>query len=169
MPAPKVVGAVLLLPVAVPPFAVVMGLSTVALHLRLPAGAAVVAVLTVAALPYATFVMWSAYASYDHGFEQEARTLGASSRQALLRVHIPLVAPALAASAFLAFLVAWSDYVVTLLLGGGAMVTLPLLVGALSSASGNDATVAAASLVALAPPLLLLATTGTLARRGVQR
>ncbi len=70
--------------------------------------------LTVAALPYTTYVMRAAYSGYDHGYDEEARSLGATPRAVLLRVHLPLVAPALAAAAFLAFLVAWSDYVVTL-------------------------------------------------------
>lgn len=162
----RTVEALLLAPVAVPPFAVVMGLNVVALRLGVPGTAALVLVLVVAALPYTTYVMRSAYAGYDLGYEEEARTLGASPRDVLLRVHLPLAAPALAAAAFLAFLVGWSDYVVTLVVGGGQLVTLPLLVGALASASGNDAVVAAVSVAAVLPPLLLLVATGLLARRG---
>ena len=156
---------VLLAPVAVPPFAVVLGLTDITLRLRIPAPAALVAVLVVAALPYTTFVMRSAYAGYDLGFEEEARSLGAGWRAVLIRVHLPLVAPALAAAAFLAFLVGWSDYIVTLVVGGGALVTLPMLVGALASASGNEPVVAATALAAVLPPLLLLAVTGFFARR----
>jgi putative spermidine/putrescine transport system permease protein len=129
---------------------------------------ALVCVLTVSALPYTVFVMRSAYTGYDVGFEEEARTLGAGPRAVLLRVHLPLAAPALATAAFLAFLVGWSDYVVTLVVGGGQLVTLPMLVGALSSATGNDAVVAAVSLTAVVPPLLLLVATGLLARRGAR-
>ena len=166
VPGARVIAVLLLLPVAVPPFAVVMGLSTVALRLQVPSTVAVVVVLGVAAIPYTTFVMWSAYAAYDEAFGDEARTLGASRRHVLLRVHVPLMAPALAASTFLAFLVGWSDYVVTLVLGGGMLVTLPMLVGALASGSGNDAAVASASLVGVVPPLVLLALTAALAARG---
>lgn len=162
----RLVALCLLVPVAVPPFAVVMGLSVVALRLGVPGAVGLVIVLVVAALPYTTYVMRAAYAGYDTGYEDEARSLGASPRAVLWRVHLPLVAPALATAAFLAFLVAWSDYIVTLLLGGGQLVTLPILVGALASGSGNDATVAAASVAAIAPPLVLLVATAALARRG---
>ena len=165
----RVAEAVLLAPVAVPPFAVVMGLNVVALRAGLPGTVTVVGVLTVAAVPYTTYVMRAAYAGYDRGYEEAARSLGASGRQRLLRVRLPLTAPAVAVAAFLAFLVGWSDYVVTLIVGGGRLVTLPLLVGALSSASGNDAVVAATAVAALAPPLLLLATVGRVARHGAQR
>ncbi len=169
VPAARAVEVLLLAPVAVPPLAVVLGLNVVALRAGVPGGVALVLVLLVAALPYTTFVMRSAYAGYDRGYEDEARTLGASARQVLLRVHLPLAAPALAAAAFLAFLVGWSDYVVTLVVGGGQLVTLPMLVGALGSASGNDAVVAATSVAAVVPPLALLAATGLLARRGALR
>lgn len=162
----RLVEVLLLVPVAVPPFAVVMGLNVVALRTGVPGTVALVLVLVVAAIPYTTYVMRSAYAGYDRGYEDEARTLGAAPRDVLLRVHLPLAAPALAAAAFLAFLVGWSDYVVTLLVGGGQLLTLPMLVGALASASGNDAVVAASSAAAVLPPLLLLVLTGLLARRG---
>ncbi|MGM0385319.1 MAG: hypothetical protein ACQERF_04965 [Actinomycetota bacterium] len=49
-----------------------------------------------------------------------------------------------------------SDYVVTLVLGAGRTVTLPLLLGASASGSGSDPTVAALALLAILPPLLLL-------------
>ena len=166
VPGRRALEVLLLAPVAVPPFAVVMGLTAVALRLRVPASVALVAVLVVAALPYTTFVLRSAYAGYDLGYEEEARSLGAGRRAVLTRVHLPLVAPALAAAAFLAFLVGWSDYVVTLVVGGGELVTLPMLVGALASASGNEAVVAATATAAVLPPLLLLVLTGLVARRG---
>ncbi len=157
--------ALLLLPVAVPPFAVVMGLSTMTLRAHVPAPAAVIAVLVVGAVPYTTYVMHAAYAGYDTGFEDAARSLGARRRDVLLRVHLPLVAPALAAAAFLAFLVAWSDYVVTLVLGAGRTVTLPLLLGSAASGSGNTPTVAALALLTVLPPTLLLLTATRLTRR----
>ncbi len=116
-------------------------------------------------MPYTTYVMRSAYAAYDVGFEEAARSLGASRRDVMTRVHLPLVAPALAAAAFLSFLVAWSDYTVTLLLGGGSLVSLPLVVGSLASASGNDGAVAAASVAAVAPPVVLLVLSTLLVRR----
>lgn len=169
VPYGRTVTAVLLVPVAVPPFAVTMGLTTVALRLGVPGAVALVAVLVVAAIPYTTYIMRAAYAGYDEGFEETARTLGASRCHVLLRVHLPLVAPALAAAAFLAFLVGWSDYVVTLLIGAGRIVSLPLLLGASASASGNDPTVAVLALLAAIPPVLLLTAVTVLSRRRAQR
>ena len=74
----------------------------------------------------------------------------------LWQVHVPLLAPALARSAFLAFLVGWSDYIITVMVGGGQIVTLPLITASAASGVGNDALVAALSLAAVVPPVLLL-------------
>jgi len=166
VPAARLVTVLLVAPVAVPGFVLAVGLDAVLLRARVPGLVGVVLVLTVAALPYTTWVMRVAYGAYDLGYEHEARTLGATPRQLLLRVQLPLLAPALSGAAFLAFLVAWSDYIVTLLVGGGRLVTVPLLVASTAAAVGNEPEVAALSLTALLPPLVLLLVLRRL-RRGV--
>jgi putative spermidine/putrescine transport system permease protein len=118
----------------------------------------------VQALPYTTYVMYTTYLAHDVVYEEEARTLGASPARTLVRVHLPLVAPGLAAAAFLALLVAWSDYVVTVVVGGGLLVTLPVLVAS-NAGTGNEPVVAVLSLVAAVPPLALLVVLGLLGRR----
>lgn len=161
---PGLVAALLFAPVALPVFAVVMGLNVVVLRLRVPGFLAITLVLVVVALPYTTFVMRAAYSAYDPAFEDEARSLGAGPAAVRWWVRLPLLFPALAGAAFLAFLVGWSDYIVTLLLSGGRYVTVPILVASAASGTGNEPTVAALSLVALAPPLLLLVAAGLLRR-----
>ncbi|MCG7418522.1 MULTISPECIES: ABC transporter permease [Microbacterium] len=171
VPGARVVSALLLAPVALPPFAAVLGVNVVLLRAHIPSVIGVALVLTVLALPYTAFVMRTAYGAYDPSYEEEARLLGAGRLQVLRRVHLPMIAPALARAAFLAFLVAWSDYIVTLIVGGGELVTLPLVVASAAAGLGNDAAVAVMSLVAVVPPIVLL--TGVLAvgrgRRGHRR
>ncbi len=162
---PRLVAALLLAPVALPPFAVVMGLDVVLLRLHVPAALGVVLVLTVAALPYTTYVMRAAYVSYEFDYEDEARTLGASDRAIWWRVRLPLLAPGIAGATFLAFLVGWSDYIVTLLVGGGRLVTLPILIASTASGTGSEPRTAALSIAALAPPTLALALASLLRRR----
>jgi len=159
----------LVVPVVLPPLTVVLGVDVLLLRLQVPAAVGVVAVLVVQALPYTTYVMWTTYQAYDEAYEDEARTLGASALRALLRVQLPLVAPGLAAASFLALLVGWSDYIVTLVVGGGRLVTLPVLVASNAAGTGNEPVVAALSVVAIGPPLLLLVAVGLLGRRGRRR
>ena len=156
--------ALLLLPAVLPPLTVVLGVDVLLLRLQLPAAIGVVTILVVQALPYTTYVMYTTYLAHDVVYEEEARTLGASPARTLVRVHLPLVAPGLAAAAFLALLVAWSDYVVTVVVGGGLLVTLPVLVAS-NAGTGNEPVVAVLSLVAAVPPLALLVVLGLLGRR----
>ncbi|WP_084033677.1 ABC transporter permease subunit [Arthrobacter sp. 35/47] len=153
----RAVELILLAPLAIPPFALVMGSNVLLLGARVPAFPSVVLVLTVTALPYTVFMFRAALASYDDQFEEVARTLGASPRAVLARVRIPLLARATARAAFLAFLVGWSDYITTLLVGGGQLLTLPMVLGSAASATGNEQLTAALSLAMIVPPLLLLA------------
>ncbi|MDD2857170.1 MAG: ABC transporter permease subunit [Candidatus Nanopelagicales bacterium] len=159
----------LIAPAFVPPFVIVMGLNVTLLRLHVPSLAGISLVLMVTAIPYTTFVMRSAFAGYDVTVEDEARMLGASTRAVLTRVRLPLLAPALATSAFLAFLVGWSDYIVTLLIGGGQFVTVPIRIAAAASGTGNEPVIAALSITAAAPPLLLLVTVGLLSRQRRRR
>ncbi|OZD84764.1 ABC transporter permease [Rhodococcus sp. 05-339-2] len=165
---PAVVAGVLFAPVALPPFAVALGLDVLVLRSRVPSTVAVIALLTVAAIPYTTYLMRVAFGAYDIGYEEEARTLGASNAMLLRRIRIPLLAPALAGSALLAFLVAWSDYVITLLIGGGRLVTVPILVASFAAGTGNDSVVAALSVAAVVPPLLLVLMLARLRRRSAR-
>ncbi|MDN3497231.1 ABC transporter permease subunit [Planococcus sp. APC 4015] len=165
VPAPRLVGAVLLSPIALPPVVAVLGVNVVLLRAYIPPAPGVVLVLVVLALPYTTFVMRTAYNAYDRGYEDGARLLGADAVQVFLRVQLPLIAPALARAAFLAFLVAWSDYVVTVIVGGGEIVTLPLVVASAASAVGNDSAVAVMSLAAIIPPIVLLLAALSFGRR----
>lgn len=165
---PRAVSVALLAPIALPAFAAVMGLNVILLRAYIPPLVGLVLVLVVIALPYTTFAMRVAYAAHDIHYEEEARTLGASPFAVLWRVHIPLVAPALARAAFLAFLVGWSDYIVTVIVGGGEVVTLPLVVASQAAGIGNDATVAVLSLAAIVPPLALLVFIGLTGRRQVR-
>ena len=157
--------ALLVSPVILPPLAVVLGLDVLLLRLQMPSSLGVLGILVVQALPYTTYVMYATYQAYDDRYELEARTLGASTATVLRRVHIPLVAPGLAAALFLSLLVGWSDYVVTLVVGGGRLVTLPVLVAANAAGTGNEPVVAALSLSAIVPPLVLLTLAALVGRR----
>lgn len=148
---------VLLLPTIVPPIATGMGLNILFLRLGLAGGAlGVVLVHLVPVLPYAIFALVGVFARYDEGFEQQARTLGAGRWRVLWGVTLPLAWPGIAVAALFAFLVSWSQYVLTLLIGGGRVITLPMLLFA-AIAGGNPATIAALALIFAGPPLVAIA------------
>ncbi len=154
---PALPSLVLLGPVVLAPFTVAMGLDVVILRVGMPGQVAVVLVLSVFALPYTTFTMRAAFLRLDPALEEQARVLGASSRQARRRVTLRAATPGLVTATGLAFLVGWSDYAVTLLIGGGQIVTAPMLIGSSAAGSGNDALTSTLAISASLPPLVALA------------
>ena len=148
--------ALLLLPTIVPPLATGMGLNILFLRLGLAGGPlGVVLVHLVPVLPYVIFALLGVFARYDEGYEQQARSLGAGRLYTLWHVTLPLAGPGVAVAALFAFLVSWSQYVLTLLIGAGRVITLPMLLFAAVS-GGNPASIAALALIFAAPPLIAI-------------
>jgi len=147
----------LLLPVLAPPLAALMGVHSLFLRLGLAdTWLGVVLVHLIPAVPYATLMLASSFSRLDPDLEAQARTLGASRWAVWRYVTAPALAPGLAVAAAFAFLISWSQYLSTLLVGGGRILTLPLALVAFQR-SGDEAVTAALSLVFLAPTLLLFA------------
>lgn len=153
---PGLIGIVLLMPTALPPVAVAMGLSVAFLRAGVTGGyMPVVVAHLVATLPYAVLVLAAALTRYDITFERQAALLGAPPWRVLSGVFVPLATPALLVTAALAFVVSWSQYLLTLLPGGGDVVTLPVLLLA-SSGGGNPTLTSALAIGAAVPPAVAL-------------
>lgn len=155
----RIVQFLMLAPVLVPGIAVTIGIQVVFIRYGLSATVpGVVLVHLIPATPYVTLVLASTYANYDTAYEDQARVLGASPLAVLRHVTLPGVRPGLVVAMLFAFLISWSEYILTLLVGGGLVQTLPLLL--FSSIRGGDTAVAAAlALVLVLPPMVLLAFT----------
>ena len=145
-----------LVPTVLPPVALAMGLNVALLRAGLAGGVWTVAVAhLVVTLPYAVLILTAALTRYDPALERQAAVLGAGTGMILTRVFIPIAAPAIATTAALAFVVSWSQYLLTLLPGGGRITTMPVLVLA-ASAGGNPTAAAALALTAAVPPALAI-------------
>jgi putative spermidine/putrescine transport system permease protein len=150
------VSVLLTLPIIVPPLCVAMGLHLWFIRLGLAETyAGVVGVHLTFCLPYAVFVLWGVFANYNPDFEDQARSLGASRFTVITRVMLPMVLPGIVVAALFAFLLSWSQYLSTLIIGGGRLMTLPVLLFALMG-SGDRPVAAAVSLVFVAPALVAL-------------
>lgn len=153
------------LPVAVPPIALGAGLhiSFLALGLAGTLGGVLVAHL-VPALGYASLFFLGVFAAYDPRFEDEARALGASGTQVLRHVTLPLLRRPLVEAAALGALVSWAQLPLTLLIGGGAVRTLPVEVLAYVQA-GQDRYAATGALLLVVPAIAILGAAALAARR----
>jgi len=142
------------LPILVPGLAVAMGLHPWFIRLGLAdTYLGVVLIHLVPALPYMVRAATSGFAGLPIQLEQQARTLGATAWQARRLVIAPALAPALAAGSGLVFVISLSQYLLTLLIGGGRVSTLPLLM--FPFVSGGDRAIGGAlSLVMTVPGIL---------------
>ena len=162
----RLVQFLLLAPVIVPGLAVVLGIHVLFLRYGLAdTRSGVVLVHLIPTIPYVTLVMGATFANYDVAYEEQARVLGAGPLRVFAQVTLPQVAPGLVVAMLFAFLISWSEYVLTLLVGGGTVKTLPLLLFA-SLGSPDTARTAVLALVIVLPPVLLLVATSRLLSGG---
>jgi putative spermidine/putrescine transport system permease protein len=135
----RVVEMVVLAPIVVPGIAVVLGLHGIFIRLGLTNTlAGVVLVHLIPVLPYVILVAAGVFANFDRGLEDQARSLGARPWRVMWHVTLPGVAAGMMVGALFAFLVSWSQYILTLVIGGGRVETLPLLLFSFASAGRND-------------------------------
>jgi putative spermidine/putrescine transport system permease protein len=160
---PTPVLLLLAMPLLVPAYATGTGLAEWFLRLGLAGGrlGLVLAHLTVV-LPYVVLVLASGFGERLAELEEMASTTGLGPARRLALVTLPAVRPTLAAAGLLGFLVSWSQYGLSLAVGGG----LPMLPIVLLPFVGTDPQVAAAlSLLFLAPAVAALALAASAARR----
>ena len=149
-----------LLPLIAPGLAVAMGLHVMFIRAGLSGTRiGVIIVHLVPALPYMILVTTAVFAGLDARLEEQARSLGAGPFQAFRLVTLPVVMPGIVTGSLFVFLISWTQYVLTLLIGGGRIQTLPVLLFAFASA-GDTSLTAAMSVVFLAPALVILVGTG---------
>jgi putative spermidine/putrescine transport system permease protein len=149
----------LFFPTIIPPLAVGMGLNILFLQVGI-AGTffGVILAHLIPTLPYTVFTLSSVFARYDENYEFQALALGASPIRIFFVVTLPLIAPGLMVAFLFAFLISWSQYLLTLLIGSGQIITLPILLFSTAS-GGNPTSIAILSLLFITPPVLVIAIT----------
>ena len=79
-------------------------------------------------ISYVAIIVRARAVSLDPRMEEAARDLGASSREAFFHVTLPLIAPAVAAGALIAFALSFDDLIITSFNAGVGSSTLPLYI-----------------------------------------
>ena len=151
----RIVEILILAPIIVPGLAVVLGIDTMFIRYGLSGNIlGVTLVHLVPTLPYMTLVMSGVYANYDVDYELQARSLGAGRWATQRYVTLPAVFPGVVVGALFTFLISWSQYVLTLLIGDGQVETLPILL--FNFARSEPAIAGALSVVFILPGILVL-------------
>ncbi|WJY21241.1 ABC transporter permease [Fontisubflavum oceani] len=162
----EVVEMMILAPMIVPGIAVALGIHSVFIWLGLTNTVqGVILVHLIPTLPYMTLVMAGIFSNYDPAFEAQARSLGASPLKTFWYVTLPAILPGIIVGGLFAFLVSWSQYILTLLIGGGRVVTLPLLLFNFATSGRNDITGAIGMIYILPGIFILLLTAKQLSGR----
>lgn len=156
---------VLFVPTIVPAVGLAIGLDVALLQLDLAGGRpGVVLAHLVPTLPYTVAVLSAVFVRHDDRSREQAAVLGATPWQAFRMVTLRLVGPGLAVAALFTFLVSWSQYLVTLLVGGGQVITITVLVFS-AVAGGNPTSIGVLAVIAALPPVLVLTIAGRTAAR----
>ncbi len=79
-------------------------------------------------LPLVILILFSVVQTIPEDLEAAARTLGAPPLRVMIRVVLPLALPGLVAASLMAFNLAMGAFTSTALLGGGRVLTLPVLI-----------------------------------------
>lgn len=132
-----------ILPFMVPGTVFAMGIQMTFIKMGLNNTAAgVIIVHTICSLPYAVRVIMDGMTAVGDKLEEQARVLGASPLQAFCRVTLPLLTPVLLSAMSMSYIVSFSQYFLTLLIGGGNVKTFTIvMVPYLSSGDRNIASI----------------------------
>lgn len=154
-PGRQVLEALLLTPALVPPMTFAMGLHVVFIRLSLAdTVAGVVLILALFSYPYMFRSLVAGFQTMGEDYRTCARNLGASPARVFWQVELPLLVPAMIAGGSVVFLVAFSEYFLVFLMGGG---TVPSFTGFLMPllSSSNRSLAALLTLIFLVLPILL--------------
>lgn len=152
----RLVEFLVLAPLIVPELPVAMGIHI--LFIKYGLADTLVGVLLihlVLSVPYVVLVLSGVFANYGPEIEQSARTLGATPLKTFIYVTLPSIFPGMVVGGLFAFIRSWRTYVFTLMIGGGAVETLPLLLFSFIG-TGDNLISAAVSLVFVAPAVAML-------------
>ncbi|MCF8087504.1 MAG: ABC transporter permease subunit [Desulfotignum sp.] len=151
----RLLEALLLTPALVPPMTFAMGLHMVFIRLSLAdTVVGVVLILAMFSYPYMFRALVAGFQTLGQDYRTCARNLGAGPVAVFWQVELPLLVPAMIAGGSVVFLVAFSEYFLVFLMGGG---TVPSFTGFLMPllASSNRSLAAILTLIFLLLPIFL--------------
>ena len=120
-------------------------------------------------LPYVVMVVGARLAGQPADLEEAAATLGATPRQAFLRVTLPMVAPGVVAAALFAFAISFDQFVISYFLAPPGVSTLPVEIYSAIRKGFTPEINAVSSVVIAVSTLLMLVTARLYSFGGTRR
>lgn len=141
------INAMILSPLLLP--GVVMGLALLYTLSNLGLGRSMISVIlghTLYVLPFVVIIVSSALQGCERQLEEVAMSLGASEWYAFRTITLPMILPGIISGALFAFILSLDEFIITFLLGGVHVITLPIRIFT-SLRFAVDPTIAAVSTV----------------------
>ncbi|WP_186576959.1 ABC transporter permease [Aquibacillus kalidii] len=115
-------------PIIVPAFVSVMGIHMTFIQMGITDTLlGVILAHIIPTLPYMIRALVISYNTIGYIWEEQGKVLGASSFQCFFYIILPFILPGIIAGCSLSILVSLNQYIITFLIGGGQVMTLPLV------------------------------------------
>lgn len=123
----KVFELLILSPIIIPIISVAMGIQLTFIKIGLANTIlGVIIINIIPCIPYGVKMITDVYKIIGDKYEQQASMLGSNKFDTLRYVTIPLILPGIVGASSMCFIISFSQYFLTLLIGGGNILTYPL-------------------------------------------
>ncbi|MGL4254017.1 MAG: ABC transporter permease [Fusobacteriaceae bacterium] len=124
----KILESLVFLPLVIPGFVTTMGIQFLFIKLELIETLIGVGIVhSLVTFPYYIRALKAGYSTISSDYEKMGRLMGAGSLEIFFKINFPMLLPAFLAGVSLVIIVSFAQYLVTLIIGGGEIITLPIL------------------------------------------
>lgn len=124
----KIFELLVLSPIIIPVISVAMGIQLTFIKMGLANTVlGVIIINIIPCIPYGVKMITDVYKIIGDKYELQATMLGANKLDILRYITIPLILPGVIGASSMCFIISFSQYFLTLLIGGGRVITYPLI------------------------------------------
>ncbi len=124
----KIAEMLILSPIIIPTISIAMGIHITFIKLKLANNIiGVIIINLLPCIPYGVRMISDVYKLLGNKFEQQASILGANKFNSFIYVTLPLLMPGILGASSMCFIISFSQYFLTLIIGGGAVTTYPMI------------------------------------------
>lgn len=119
---------IILSPIIIPTISIAMGIHITFIKLGLANNiVGVIIINLLPCIPYGVRMISDVYKLVGNKFEQQASVLGANKFNSFIYITLPLLMPGIIGASSMCFIISFSQYFLTLIIGGGVITTYPMI------------------------------------------
>ena len=119
---------IILSPIIIPTISIAMGIHITFIKLGLANNiVGVIIINLLPCIPYGVRMISDVYKLLGNKFEQQASVLGANKFNSFIYITLPLLMPGIIGASSMCFIISFSQYFLTLIIGGGVITTYPMI------------------------------------------